>query len=239
MPYSRKRVTKKIAKKKYPAKKYSGRFVKAVRAIAMGTQETKSAVNFNVNADHYHNGGALHTGQPGLMIANLLATQQGISDNINSNKNRIGDCILPVGVKLLFQIRQFTDRPNVNYKVWIVRHTSSVSPASLGMSGVTGNLMLDSVDTERADAKLIKVFRPPQGMSLWTGEPSTSKEVCYHRKIWMPLPRSQYSYNSDGSTAGKEYNLALYVGAYDTSGTLLTDVVCQSSVTSVLYFKDS
>lgn len=234
-------VAKKTYKKKraYKKKTYGPKFVKAVRAIAMGTQETKSAVNFNNNVDHYHNGGVLHTGQPGLMLANLLATQQGISDNINSNKNRIGDCIMPIGVKLLFQIRQFSDRPNVSYKVWIVKHTSSVSPASLGLSNVTNNLMLDSVDTERADAKLIKVFRPPSGMSLWTGEPSTSKEVCYHRKIWMRLPRSQYSYNSDGATAGKNYNLALYIGAYDTSGTLLTDVVCQSSVTAVLYFKDA
>lgn len=215
----------------------SKKFVSAVRSIAMGTQETKQVVNSN-QANHFHNGGVLHTGRPGLMINNLLATQQGIGDTKNTNKNRIGDTILPVGVKIMFQVVQPADRPNVSYKVWIVKHTSSTSPVSLATNPATNNLMLDSIDTERANPQLIKVFRF-SGASYWTGDPGNSKEVCFHRKLWMKLPKKQYVYNGDNSESGKEYNLSVYVGAYDTAGTLVTDVICSSTITSVLYFKDA
>ena len=52
------------------------------------------------------------------------------------------------------------------------------------------------------------------------------------------MPKTQYVYGGDDVQNGKSFNLAVYVGAYDSYGTLRTDIVSYVTATSVLYFKD-
>lgn len=224
--------------RKTKAKGFSSKQVSQIRKIAQTTQETKSAVQTSSGLQVYHNGGILHVGSPGKWIDNLMATGIGPTDDKSTFKNRIGDAVAPVGVKLLMQFRQPVDRPNTNFKVWIVKHMADVPPTSLGMNPITGNLMLDSVDTEKCNVVMTKVFKA-SGTNFWTGDPGNSKEMTFHRKLWMKLPNSQYTYNGDGSTLGKRYNLACYVGAYDTSTSLPTDVIGYCHLSSVFYFKDA
>lgn len=216
---------------------YSKKFVRVVRQIAQGTQETKQAQQNSGGNAVFHNGGIAHVGKPARWFENLMATNIGPTDQQGTIKNRIGDAVSPVGVKLLLQFRQPVDRPNVTFKVWIVKYISKLPPAGMDLMAQTGNLMLDSCDTEKMNPVLIKSFKTSN--DYWTGDPGSSKEVCFHRKMWISLPRSQYTYDGDDSAYGKRYNLAMYVGAYDTSGTLVTDIVGYCHATSIFYFKDA
>jgi len=224
--------------RKSKSSSFSSKQVSAIRKIAQTTQETKIAAQSSSGLAVYHNGGVLHPGQPARWFENLLATTQGPTDNKNSIKNRIGDSVAPVGVKLMMQFRQPTDRPNTSFKVWVVKHMGDVPPTSLGMNGITSNLMLDSVDTEKCNTVMVKTFKM-SGSNYWTGDPGGSKEMTFHRKLWIKLPTSQYTYNGDNSPYGKRFNYSVYCGAYDSSGTLLSDIVGYAHFTSAFYFKDA
>lgn len=211
------------------------------KAQALKVAETKNAVQSTFNATIPHNGGVLSHGLPQLIMGNLLKTQQGQTDNRASLSNRIGDAIFPIGSKLMFQIRLPADRPNTTVKVWVVKYNPVVShvngaPSALGMNGITNNLMLDSVDNEQATVLKSFTFKSP--VSLWGGSMATSKESTIHRTMWIPHLKTQYQYNGDNSYNGKNYNIGIFAGAYDTSSTLRTDNIAYLDVSALLYFKD-
>lgn len=238
MPTIKRSVRPRKNQTKYKSKGFSSKQVSQIRKIAQTTQETKSATQTSTGLAVYHNGGITHPGKPARFLENLMATTIGPTDDKSSIKNRIGDAVSGYGIKLLMQFRQPVDRPNTNFKIWIVKHMADVPPVSLGMNPITGNLMLDSTDTEKCNVVMTKVFKA-SGTNYWQGDPGNSKEMVFHRKLWLKLPNSQYTYNADGSPYGKRYNLACYVGAYDTSTSLLTDVVGYCHLSSVFYFKDA
>lgn len=207
--------------------------VSLIKKVSLGTQETKMATQ-RASAQVFHNGGVGSSGKPMLMFENCLKTTQGLSDGTNL-AHRVGDCITPVGVKLYMEFDQPSDRSNVNFKVFIVKIRSHSVQTALPMKAISSNIIMDPVDTEYCQIVATRTYK--YGDNYFTGD--VNKFTCFFRKSWIKLPKFQYVYKSDNDQLGRDYQLAVYVGAYDTSGTLLTDVIGSVSFNCALYFKDA
>lgn len=204
---------------------------KAVLRIA----ETKEAVCTNEPGTQlYHN-------ITNRIAGNLIVAYQGVTDTqsatLTSNTSRIGDEIQPVSLTLYFQFRQPADRPNVTFKVFVLKFWGSTPlPTFVPFKQITSNAMIDPVDNEKCSVVMQRTYKLPD--NYWAGTLATSKEACFFRKAYIKLPRKPYKYSGDNSVAGKNYNLGLYVVAYDTMGTLVTDNIGTFQYNSFLKFKD-
>lgn len=227
-----KRRSKKSARRK-PA--YSGRsskssLVKLIKSVSLKQQETKMATYDTGVLNCLHNISQAARN-------NLFQTGQGITDGLTIN-NRLGDTVTPIGVKLYMTFRQPADRPNTNWKVWIVKTWGNVTPATfVPVKAITGNLMMDPLDTEKCSPVLIRTFKAPD--NYYSSSLATSKETCFFKKIWIPVARTPYVYGQDGGTLGKKFQMTMYVAAYDTLGTLITDSIGSFACSQVFYFKDA
>jgi len=210
-------------------------FRKAVKAVVYKVAETKQAVitnNSGVNV--YHN-------VSDRLLTNLMAVSQGVNDTLGTsvalNTNRIGDVIQPVSATLYFQFRQPADRPNVSFKIFVLKFGGgAVPPTSLPTKTITNNLMIDPVDTERCSVVKIKTFKSPD--NYWAGTFASSKETNFFKIMHIKFPKTNYYYLGDNSGQGKFWNYAVYSVAYDTQGTLITDNIGSLVFNAVLNFKD-
>lgn len=234
MPIYRKYV-KKYARKQ-PAKKktsYASRdrnLVKLIKSVSLKQSETKMATTDSTALSVLHN--------VSLRVReNLFSTGQGITDGLSVN-NRIGDTVIPIGVKLYMTFRQPADRPNVTFKVWILKTYGNVlPPVFVPVKGITGNLMMDPIDTEKAT--IVKVITVKAPDNYFNGTVGNSKEMTFFRKLWIPCARTPYVYGQDGGPLGKKWQMAMYVTAYDTFGSLITDIIGGFACSQSFYFKDS
>lgn len=204
--------------------------IKLIKKVTLKTQETKMATHntdvFNINHNISYK-----------IRNNMLLTSQGVADSLGVF-GRIGDTVMPIGLKCYMTFRQPADRPNVTWKVWILRFAGAVTPPTfVPVKAITTNLMLDPIDTEQCS--VIKVFTHKAKESYYNGTLGSSKEICEFKKIWLPLPKTQYTYSGDNSGNGKNYQYTLYVTAYDTLGTLLSDTIGSFQASCSFYFKDA
>lgn len=224
---------KNVNRKRYSKRSSNKSLVSLIKKVSLSTQETKMATQ-NARIPLFHNGGTAQQGKPIVMFQNLLKTNQGITDGTGLS-HRVGDCISPVGVKLYMQFDQPNDRPNVTFKVFVVKIKSHSVQTNLPMKQITQNLMQDPVDTEYCFIVSTRTFK--YGDNYWN--PTEPKSTCFFKKMWIKLPNYQYVYKADNDSLGKDYQLAVFCGAYDTGSTLTTDNIGTVSFNSALYFKDA
>ena len=218
--------TKKMYKKPNDTKS----LVKLIKNVSLQQQETKMTTHDTGVFVVKHNISSLVRG-------NLLTTTQGIGDSLGT-ASRIGDTITPVGLKMYMTFRQPTDRPNVSFKVWILKIFGvATPPTSVPVKAITGNLLMDPIDTEKATTVKILTFKYPD--NYWQGTAGTSKDMTFFRKLWIPLPKTPYTYGADNSASGKKFQLAMYITAYDSFGTLITDTIGEFACAQCFYFKDA
>jgi len=204
--------------------------VRLIKSVTLKQQETKLALQDTTIISQFHNISSLARN-------NLFATTQGITDGLGV-ANRIGDTVTPIGVKLYMAFRQPSDRPNVTWKIWIVKHWgNTTAPSSVPVKAITGNLLLDPLDTEKATAVVIRTFKHPD--NYYNGTLGNSKETCFFKKLWIPCSKVPYVYGQDGSNTGKRFQMSMYVTAYDTLGSLITDQIGSYEVSTSFYFKDA
>lgn len=202
--------------------------VKLIKNVSARQSETKMCT-YNAGLVIYHNISTRYGG-------NLLGTVQGITDATGA-ANRIGDTINLVGMKFLMQFRQPADRPNVNWKIWILKIKGNPTlPISCPVKAITGNLQLDPIDTEKC--VLVKQLNYKHPDNYWEGTTGTSKETCFFKKLWLPFNGQKYVYSGDNLDTGRDYQLCMFVTAYDTTGSLITDNIGTFTCSNMLYFKD-
>jgi len=218
--------------KKKPVYNKTQNLVSLIKKISLKQQETKHVIrNLLSNTGMQHNVFA-------RVVSNLMYTEQGIGDSGVTLANRIGDSITPIGIKLYVQLSQPVDRPNVTFKLAVLKfHGAVVPPGTVPQTGVTGNVMLDPIDTEKCS--VLKTWTYKSNENYWQGSAATSKIITKFFTLWIPLPRKPYVYASDGGSTGKMFQLSFCCAAYDSFGTLITDTVGNISLSSQLYFKDA
>lgn len=229
---TRKRV---VTKSRTPTRE----FTKKVKQILYRSAETKEAMYTDTSSvSLYHN-------VSNRISGNLMFTRQGTTDNpggvagttLPTNLVRIGDEIQPISLDLYLQFRQPSDRPNVTFKVFILKFPgNAVPPTFIPFKSITGNVMLDPIDTEKCSIVRIKQFKHMD--NYYSGAGTTPKETNFFKFMRLTFPKTKYKYGGDDLSLGHSYNLAMYVACYDTLGTLISDNIASFQWSSVLKFKD-
>lgn len=226
------RAPRKSYKKKSNYKKRSvsySQIAKIAKRVSLRQAETK---HHTVNYGNY----ALYHNVSRRVDTNLLSVQQGTGDT--GNNSRIGDEVIPVGVKLYLQFEQMIDRPNVQFKVWVLKGREGEFGSSVPLKIISGNNLMDPIDTEKCSVVKSMYFKFNQNNIVHDGDVAVNKRVVNCRKVWIPLKRSKYTYEGDNNSNGKWWNMPLYVCAYDASNTLVTDHISNLHIASEFFFKD-
>ena len=162
---------RKVVRKKY-VKKATNRtsLVKLIKNISLKQAETKMAIQSNGFS-------CLHNVSTRI-FQNHLATSQGITDG-SALSNRIGDTVMPIGLKLYLQFRQPADRPNVSWKVWVLKIYGTTSITFVPVKTITSNLFLDPIDTEACSVVKVINFKAPPNFPILSGGLPTKRMSLY------------------------------------------------------------
>jgi hypothetical protein len=204
------------------------------------------------NAQLYHNIG-YHTTTP-----TVLSVPSSDSTFFNpwadipagtGRANRIGDKITPLSMNLKIWLANKADRPNVMYRVIVVRcpksfgttimNYNNIYPFQLSQIGTTGNCMVLPLDYDKGFKPYYdRVFNVQAGFSTLWGNTS-GKEV--HKIINLKIKRRSRNSIVFDSSDGRIVNnpLALYIIPYDSYGTLITDNIASYSYYCRMYYKDA
>lgn len=215
-------------------KNYKKSLVKLIKKVALKPCETKNTHQISENNDLYHNTQALTT--------NLLYTRQGITDTntgTSSYSNRIGDEVIARGLQFKLWFATKSDRPNMMFKIIVFKYYSqSTPPTTIFKSQGTSNLMLRDIDTEKIKIVKVKMFNLNIGISTKPLGETGGKEAHRYVSLYVPMKNLKLKYISDDSGTPKYSDYGIAVMAYDSYGTLTTDIIATYAMSVKFYFKD-
>jgi len=235
-PFMKSYAKKPVYKKKTVYKKKRTSLATMIKNISLKNSETKTTHQIGENLQLYHN-------TPNIRFS-LLRTSQGITDadtGLNSYSNRIGDEIIARGISIKLWIANKLDRPNVMYRLCVVKYESSITPtASLIFKGANPNKMMDNLNKEKITVIYQKIINLQTGLAAAgdaAGSPFVGKECHTYRKIWIPLKDRKIKYDDAGQVP-KFTDYLFCITAYDSYGTLTTDNIASFAWEYNFYFKD-
>ena len=214
------------------------KIAKVCKAVALRQCETKNTHQIEEDIDIYHNLQTIKT--------NLLYTRQGYADNNSGTSSyamRIGDKVVARGLQFKFWFANTSDRPNVMYKIIFFKYyTQGTPPTNVFKSQGTSNIMIRDLDNEKLKVIKVKQFNLQVGLSGKVYESSTEpwgrKEAHKYVKAYIPLRNKQVQYIADDSGTPRNVDYGFCVCAYDSYGTLQTDIVGTFAYNVKFYFKD-
>lgn len=203
---------------------------KLIKAEILKTAETKYKTASIGKTELYHN--SLNN-----LGMSFSSTWPGQGDG---DGQRNGDEIYIQGWKVRLMFGSKADRPNVNYRCFIVKYqhqlTGDINTYSNFFHNTTGNGLLDPVQYKRF--KVLKTFKlRAKGTSMEVGE--AGKEFTRTKELWVPM-RRKIKFVADASNTAVNINadISLIVLAYDAYGTLITDNIAYVQGATTLYYKD-
>ena len=211
----------------------NNKFTRKIKAVITKMAEPKHYITTVAKFELYHNGGAiLHSGGTYLgFVLNAGWPSQGVQEI-----QRIGDRYQRSGWKVNLLLGQKFDRPNVTFRLLVVRvpwNTQNLTFAAMHEAGGSGNMLLDSINTDRVKIMYQKYIKKnwsptaPQGSYTEVGGTGTSvsggKELTWAHKFWIPC-RTEVKFPIDTlNSAIEPYTYVCMIAAYDAYGTLGTD----------------
>lgn len=227
--YTKKRVYKKRAYKK-SAPKSRTNLVKLIKNVTLKMNESKSKTTSiakqELNHNTYHNVHQLN----GTTYLPAFGT---------GDDQRVGDRIHSSGYKLRLLFGQKYDRPNVTWKLWIVKQPANYVNSNT-FRNVTGNVLLDPTNPDQVKVLRSYTFKPSQSSYLAMGAllaNDTSKEYTFTRTIWLPH-RHEYKFYYDYQQGHDENPIVMYIACYDAFGTLNTDNIGYVQISQELFYRD-
>jgi len=223
-------------------------FNRKVKKAVLKTAETKF---FNIGLENeqlYHNCGSFELLYPGYVMAidhffnPWLEIVKG-----TARDQRIGDKIVPVGIKLNLWIANKYDRPCIEYRVIVAElprnigadvTTSRFNPFQVPDHYAEGNVLLLPRDSDRGIRflydKIIKM--EATGSANWSVG-GIHRETHKTIKLYIKQKRGTITYNSSvASITAKP--LAVYVIPYEQYSTLNTDNIASCAGYMTLIYKD-
>lgn len=232
--YTKKATAKKVYKKKPMQNKK--RLVNLIKTVTAKQSETKNVPSSHSKIELYHNSGA--TGGVRQLHAPIeldgvnQMPAQGISDT-----QRIGDSIDVRGIKVRLLLGQKLDRHNVTFKIVVIKCSTGYVPSLSQMfDNQTGNIMLDSLNTDRLKVVYHKYIKHVINPDL-SGVGGADKEYTFFHRFYLSTPR-KLTFTADTGKDYDKYKHYLYVFCYDSFGTLVTDNLAYVQGYSNLYYKD-
>lgn len=215
--YSKKRVVRRRSTKGATASRR--RLLTLIKKTVMKKTELKEKVQNAGKTEIYHNcfysGTNINTGFVWPMNDHTLMPTQGVAEN-----QRVGDEIYISGFKIRMLIGQKADRPNVNWRYFVlhVPKGSSITYANWFVSN-TGNILLD--DPNRDFVKVIKtgVWRPNEA-GLVGG---SADEYTFTKRIYIPYKKHLKFGPANGAVTHNDDDLYFVLMGYDAFGSAITD----------------
>ena len=95
------------------------------------------------------------------LSSNLLATTQGVQDpETAATNNRIGDQVTALGVKLSMMVELNERYSDVTFRLLVIKSARGDTPTRASLfNGLSGNKMLDTINTERYSILSQKWFK--------------------------------------------------------------------------------
>lgn len=229
-------------------------------------QIAQTAINKNVETKT-----SVYTVSDGIEIAHnnfvtldnvVLKTSPGPLDPTTNNAdNRIGDTINLRGVamKMMFELNERFS--NVTFRILVVKCAKGDAPTRATLfNGLSGNKMLDTLNTERYTILATKQFKisapntgstvsdgaggPPQPSGFGNPVSATFSRATRIVKLWIPgkkFSRSGKIIYENGSSQPKFFDYHVVVYAYSNYTTLqdVWNVGRVNDYVKVMYYKDA
>jgi len=228
--------TKKRSTKKKSAPKSKSKLVALIKKTMLKTCETKNVPFAHSKLEIYHNSGSPASGRilptPYELDGPNQQPAQGMSE-----QQRIGDSIITRGIKVRLLLGQKLDRMNVTFKIVVVRCSTGYAPTTIAQmfDNQTGNIMLDSLNTDRLKVVYNKTIK--KNISPQLDVVGGAKELTHFHKFYIKTQR-KINYVADIGKDFDKYKHYLYVFSFDAFGTLVTDNLSYVQGYSNLYYKD-
>lgn len=131
----------------------------AVRRVLARTVEIKQTVHSATDGTEiFHNNFI-------VLDTNILETTQGVADHMTAaTNNRIGDEINLKGVSMKFMVELNERYSDVTFRMFVVKKAKGDTlDASTFFTGLSGNKMIDTINTERFSVLYTKTFKVVAG----------------------------------------------------------------------------
>ena len=230
MPYKRysRKFTRRPYKKTYTKKRYTARRSRLstiVRRIALRQAEPKCKYTAHSKTELYHNA-------PYTILLNDPARMpaQGVTDS-----ERVGDMINMSGIRLRMLLGQKGDRPNVNFRWWLLKGPkgSSYSYSDWFIS-TTVNVMLDDINTDYLKVLKTGYWRPNEAGLTASG----NDEYTFVKKITLPYKKLVKFGPAGSAVSHNDSDIWFLLCAYDAYGSTGADNIAYIQVAEDLYYKD-
>lgn len=202
------------------------RLIKTIRRVALKTAEPKSIDSLiTAKTELYHN---VYT--PWTLNSSAQMPPQGALDSA-----RIGDQIRTSGYKIKILFGQKADRPNVNFKIWVVKVPKDATYAyNSWFHPTTNNVLLDDINSDYCKVLHRMTLRPNEaGLN-----PTTNDEYTFVRSFWVKDQRLYKFGPAGAATTHNQDTIALLIAPYDAYGTLVTDNIAYVQILSTLHYRD-
>ncbi|ALY05861.1 hypothetical protein [Ctenophore-associated circular virus 3] len=231
MPIGRKRKSYATApyikrrKTPYRRKSFMSRNVSRIaRQVVMRAAETKTKVINYGKTELYHNS---------LSVTHKLNFTAHMPAQGDGKDGRSGDSIIGKGWKLRMTLANKGDRPNVTYRLVVFAAKAGVTPTySNTFVNVTGNGLLDGINTDRCTILYQKWLKPNKGM-VGTSETGV-REYVSTKSIWIKREKVM-KFNGLEVNDRDVYFCML---AYDAYGTLTADNIGYMQMWGEFKYKD-
>lgn len=222
----------------------NNKFTKKIKSTILKMSEPKHYITPVAKVELYHNGGS--SGDYKGFRLNTNGPAIGTSET-----QRVGDRYFRTGWKVNLLLGQKFDRPNVTWRILVLRcgvGMDSYLFSTIHETGGSGNLLLDTLNKDRYTVMYQKTIHKnwnptvPQGAyteAAGTGTSTTGgKELTWAHKFWVPCKREVKTLSDGSQSLSEPYVYFVAIACYDAYGTLPTDNIAYFQGNVKEYFRD-
>lgn len=231
MPYFRKR--RAYTKKRYGKRKGYRRpsmarktLIKTIKRVALKNCELKFKDTAIGKQELYHN-----------TVSYINLNQSGYMPAAGGSQNqRIGDQINLVGFKYRMLIGQKGDRPNVNFRWWVMKVPKGSGYAYANWwRATTSNVMIDSVNTDFCKVLKSGYWRPNEAGLTATGD----DEYTFVKSLYVPYKRLLKFGPATDAVTHNDDDIYFVIAPYDAYGSITgTDNIGYYQAVLTHYYRD-
>lgn len=240
MSGSKRRRTTPYTRKRYRyGVKGRGSIAKLVKRTIFRMAEPKYKLFSHGKTELYHNGGT------GSFSSWLLNGSNQMPSQGTGDDQRNGDRINMSGFQLKMLCGHKFDRPNITWRILVVSIAKNSAQNSLFtyntvFENVSGNAMLDSVNTDNVTILYQKFWKPQRSTLFADASGNTdaaTKEYTFTKKIWIPR-KMEYKFVGNGSTTHQDRDIYFIAIPYDAYGSLNTDNIAYLQLWQKTAYRD-
>lgn len=184
---------------------------------------------------------ALYHNVPSVLDTDMCYSQQGTFDEeIALGRNRVGDSIYVKNIQLKLMLTCFSTRPNCLFRITVVKtkdgNVSLPGGSSIYGHPQCGNNMISPVDTELAGLSGVVYDRVLSAAALQTAQTGNAdKKLMWSYNVKV---NRKIRYDNSGANASSP-SYRLFLTAYDTQGTLISDNIARYTYFRRTHFLDA